>query len=91
MSKNFVSNKTEARRNRVKRPDPVFEARPLKTAPGWYVRVTWRYGQVEHVSGFASGQDAAKWIEQKSEAWLRGRKGARTARGERDVGLSEEA
>jgi hypothetical protein len=63
MSKNFVSNKTEARRNRVKKPDPVFQARPLKSAPGWYVRVSWRYGQVEHVSGFASGQDAAKWIE----------------------------
>jgi hypothetical protein len=74
-----------------KKSDPVFEARPLKSAPGWYVRVSWRYGQVEHVSGFATGQDAAKWIEQKSEAWLRGRKGARTTRGERDVGLSEEA
>jgi len=72
-----------------KKPDPVFEVRPLKSAPGWYVRVSWRYGQVEHVSGFASGQDAAKWIEQKSEAWLRGRKGARTARGERDVDQSE--
>jgi hypothetical protein len=68
MSKNFVSNKTEARRNRVKKPDPVFEVRPLKSAPGWYVRVSLRYGQVEHVSGFASAQDAAKWIEQESEA-----------------------
>jgi hypothetical protein len=59
-----------------KKPDPVFEARRLKSAPGWYVRVLWRYGQAEHVSGFASEQDAARWIEQKSEAWLRGRKGA---------------
>jgi hypothetical protein len=31
-----------------------------------------------NVIGLASGQDAAKWIEQKSEAWLRGRKGARS-------------
>ena len=47
-------------------PDPVFEARRLKSAPGYYVRVKWRYGQVEHVSGFASGHDAQKWIEEKS-------------------------
>jgi len=59
------------------KPDPVLEARPLKSARGWYVRVLWRYGQVEHVSGFASVQDAEKWIEGKSEGWLRGRKCAR--------------
>jgi hypothetical protein len=57
--------------------DPNFEVRQLKSASGWYVRVSWRYGQVEHVSGFASGQDAHNWIEKKSEAWLRGRNGAR--------------
>jgi hypothetical protein len=60
------------------KPDPVFEARRLKSAPGWYVWVSWRYGQVEHVSGFASEHDAQQWIEEKSEAWLRGRKGARS-------------
>ncbi len=43
-----------------KKLDPVFEVRPMKSGPGWYVRVSWRYGQVEHVCGFASGQDAAK-------------------------------
>ncbi len=58
-------------------PDPVFDARRLKSAPGYYVRVKWRYGQVEHVSGFASGHDAQKWIEEKSGAWLRGRNGTR--------------
>jgi hypothetical protein len=60
------------------KPDPVIEARQLKTAPGWYVRVTWRYGQAEHVSGFASEHEAQNWIKEKSEAWLRGRKGARS-------------
>jgi len=59
------------------KPDPIFDARRLNTAPGWFVRVMWRYGQREHVSGFASEHDAQKWIEQKSEAQLRGRKGAR--------------
>jgi hypothetical protein len=63
--------------DRVK-PDPIFEVQRLESAPGWYVRVSWRYGQVEYVRGFASGVDAQKWIKEKSEAWLRGRKGARS-------------
>ena len=58
--------------------DPVFETRRLKSALGWYVRVSWRYGQVEQVSGFASEQDAQKWIEEKSEAWLRARRGGKS-------------
>jgi hypothetical protein len=37
--------------------DPIFEARPLKSARGWFVRVWWRYGQVEHVGGFTSEQN----------------------------------
>lgn len=61
------------------KPDPAFEARRLKSAPGWYVRVTWRYGQVGHVSGFASERDAQNWIREKSDAWLRSRKGAWSA------------
>ena len=32
--------------------DPMFEVCRLKTASGWYVRVSWQHGQVEHVSGF---------------------------------------
>ena len=48
---------------------PTFEVRQLKSAPGWYVRVSWRYGQVEHISGFASGHDAENWIKEKSAEW----------------------
>jgi hypothetical protein len=59
-------------------PDPVFEVRTLKSASGWYVRVLWRYGQVEHISGFASPKEAQKWIEEKSQTWLRDRKAARS-------------
>jgi hypothetical protein len=55
------------------KPDPIFEARSLKSARGWYVRVSWRYGQEEHVGGFASGDDAEKWIKEKSKAWIRDR------------------
>ena len=55
---------------------PTFEARPLKSAPGWYVRVLWRYGHVEHVGGFASADEAETWINKKSEQWLRNRETA---------------
>ena len=61
------------------KPDPAFEARQLKSAPGWYVRVTWRYGQVEHISGFVSKADAQNWIREKSKSWLGNRKGAWSA------------
>jgi hypothetical protein len=59
--------------------DPIFEARSLRSAPGWYVRVSWRCSQVEHVGGFASDHDAQKWIEEKSEGWLRDRVSARSS------------
>ena len=56
--------------------DPVFEARPLKSAPGWYVKVSWRYGQEEHIGGFTSEREAQDWITKKSQAWLKSRRGA---------------
>ena len=72
-----MSNKPrQIRPMEVQKPDPIFEACRLKTAPGWYVRVSWRYGQMEHVSGFASEQDAESWINKKSAGWLRNRAAA---------------
>jgi hypothetical protein len=59
-------------------PEPIFEARSLRSARGWYVRVSWGYGQVEHVGGFASGADAEKWIKEKSAIWLRDRVGPKS-------------
>jgi len=58
------------------KPDAVFEARRLKSAPGWYVWVSWRYGQVEHISGFTSADEAESWIANKSAGWLRNRTAA---------------
>ena len=58
-----LTNALRGRMDRVK-PDPIFEARQLESAPGWYVQISWRYGQVEHVRGFASGVDAQKWIRE---------------------------
>ncbi len=55
---------------------PTFEVRQLKFAPGWYVRVLWQYGQEQHVSGFASADEAQSWIHKKSEGWLRNRTAA---------------
>ena len=55
---------------------PTFEVRQLKFAPGWYVRVLWQYGQEQHVSGFASADEAQSWVHKKSEGWLRNRTAA---------------
>ncbi len=50
--------------------EPVFEARRLKSAPGWYVRVAWSHGKREHIPGFISQQEALRWIETKARAWV---------------------
>ena len=55
---------------------PTFEVCQLKFAPGWYVRVLWQYGQEQHVSGFASADEAQSWVHKKSEGWLRNRTAA---------------
>jgi hypothetical protein len=50
--------------------EPVFEARRLKSAPGWYVRVAWSHGKRDHVPGFISQQEALRWIETKARSWM---------------------
>jgi hypothetical protein len=55
---------------------PAFEVRPLKSAPGWYVRVAWPNGKRDHIPGFITQQEAQRWIEVKAPAWLSERFGA---------------
>jgi hypothetical protein len=43
--------------------NPAFEARHLKSAIGWYVRVAWPNGKRDHIPGFISQQAAEGWIE----------------------------
>jgi hypothetical protein len=50
--------------------NPAFEARPLTSASGWYVRVAWLNGKRDHIPGFASRQEAQRWIEEKATPWL---------------------
>ena len=50
--------------------EPVFEARQLKSAPGWYVRVAWSHGKRDHIPGFVSQQEALRWIETKARSWV---------------------
>jgi hypothetical protein len=57
-------------------PHPVFEVRPLKSASGWYVRVAWPNGKRDHIPGFVTRQEAQRWIEGKSPAWLSERRSA---------------
>jgi hypothetical protein len=49
---------------------PAFEARPLKSARGWYVRVAWPNGKHDHIPGFVTQQEAQRWIEVKASGWL---------------------
>ena len=66
----LIANLAEAKRS------PTFEVRQLKSAPGWYVRVLWQYGQEQHISGFARADEAQNWIDKKSVGWLRNRAAA---------------
>jgi hypothetical protein len=50
--------------------EPAFEARRLKSAPGWYVRVAWSHGKRDHIPGFISQQEALRWIETKARSWV---------------------
>jgi hypothetical protein len=56
--------------------NPVFEARRLKSACGWYVRVAWPNGKRDHIPGFVSQHEALCWIEGKAPAWLSERSNA---------------
>jgi hypothetical protein len=47
-------------------PKPAFEARPLKSARGWYVRFAPSDGKRDHIPGFVTQQEAQRWIEE----WL---------------------
>jgi hypothetical protein len=38
--------------------EPSFDPRPLNVGSGWYVSVSWSYGQIEHVPGFTSEHEA---------------------------------
>ena len=56
--------------------NPAFEARRLKSACGWYVRVAWPNGKRDHIPGFISQHEAQCWIEGKAPAWLSERSNA---------------
>jgi hypothetical protein len=46
--------------------NPGFEARRLKSASGWYVRVAWPNGKHDHIPGFVSQQEAQRWTHLSS-------------------------
>jgi hypothetical protein len=50
--------------------NPTFQARPLKSASGWYVRVVWPNGKRDHIPGFVTQKEAQRCIEGNASAWL---------------------
>jgi hypothetical protein len=69
---------SDARRHNFQMPksQPSFDPRRLNAGSGWYVCVSWSYGQIEHVNGFASEHEAKAWIDAKSKDWLLSRSDA---------------
>jgi hypothetical protein len=48
-----------------------FEICELKSAPGFYVQVTHPNNEQQRIDGFATVGDAARWISEQSQDWLR--------------------
>jgi hypothetical protein len=45
--------------------------RQLKGAKGWYVHIEWPDGTFEHVGVFHTEAEAIRWIDTKSDMWLK--------------------
>lgn len=60
-------------------PAPTFEPVESKRSSAWYVQIVWPTGFTEHVNGFGSKSEAAKWIETDSAAWLKAKEQGRNA------------
>lgn len=50
---------------------PRFEICEMGTAPGFYVRVTHPNSEEQRIDGFATVSDAARWIGEQSQDWMR--------------------
>ena len=73
---------SDVRRHNIQMPksEPSFDPQPFNVGSGWYVCVSWSYGQIEHVRGFTSEHEAKAWIDTKSKDWLRSRNDAISTR-----------
>jgi len=45
--------------------------RQLNGANGWYVHIEWLDGTFEHVGVFHTEAEAIRWIDTKSDTWLK--------------------
>lgn len=51
--------------------DPQFQALPNnQVGQNWCVRVTWRAGKIDVVTGFENQYAALEWIRLKSANWV---------------------
>jgi hypothetical protein len=55
--------------------DPVFSVRSLGNGADYVIDVLWSDGALDQLGRFASPEEAARWIEENSEIWLRDRLG----------------
>jgi hypothetical protein len=62
----------EAKRKRSAKP--VFEIAQWAIGGSYYVRATLTDGAVDRIDGFATDEDAARWIKNESIVWLSTRK-----------------
>jgi hypothetical protein len=57
--------------------DPVFSVRSLGNGADYVIDVLWSDGAIHQLGRFASPENAARWIEENREIWLRDRLGMR--------------
>jgi hypothetical protein len=62
----------------VPNDNPVFSVRSLGNGTDYVIDVLWSDGTMEEVSGvFASPDDAARWVTDRRDSWVRDRLGSR--------------
>jgi hypothetical protein len=62
----------EAKRKRTTKP--IFEVERWAIGGGYYVRATLPDGTIDRIEGFATEDEAGRWIKNESVIWLSNRK-----------------
>jgi hypothetical protein len=63
--------------NPMPNDDPVFSVRSLGNGADYVIDVVWSDGATDQLGLFASPDDAARWVDDNREIWVRDRLGMR--------------